>query len=164
MLTAEHVLTIPGRGAPKGSLVCRRDPRHTLREDNKRTKPYRDKIAGWARKLVTEQASPRQPVGVEITWTFDRPAAHYGTGRNRQTLRHAAPPHPSTRTVGDTDKLLRAVLDALQDAGVIRDDAQVVELTGRKAYAAAEQWPGSDVLTYAGTVVRLYPIEETPQW
>lgn len=161
MLTREWLLTVPGPAAPKGSLVCRRDKRHTLREDNKRTKPYRDKIAGWARRLITEQAGPRQPIGVEITFTFDRPPSHYGTGRNRHTLRHAAPAHPTSRANGDGDKLERTVLDALQDAGILTDDAQAVDLTARKRYAQPDPRPGSDVLHHAGTVVRIYPIEET---
>jgi len=36
---------------------------------------------------------------------------------------------------GDTDKLYRNVLDALTDAGVYRDDVQVVRLTGYKIEA-----------------------------
>lgn len=160
MLTSEFVLTVPGAAAPKGSLRCCRDKRHTLREDNARTGPYRKKIAGWARKLITEQAGPWQPVGVEITFTFDRPAGHYGTGRNRHQLKHSAPTYPTSQGVGDTDKLERTVLDALADAGVLANDARVVELTGRKAYAVDTQHPGSDVLTYAGTRIRIYPIEE----
>lgn len=162
MLTLEVVLTVPGAAAPKGSLRCRRDPQHRLREDNPRTKPYRDNIAGWAKRLVREDNRPalRQPVGVEITFTFHRPSAHFGTGRNRGILKHSAPVHPSVKTVGDSDKLARNVLDALQDAGVLRDDAQVVELSARKAYARQSGAQGSDVLSYAGTVIRIYPIEE----
>lgn len=156
MLTREVVLTIPGPGAPKGSLVCCRDRRHTLREDNKRTKPYREKIAGWAKRLITETAGPYQPLGVEITFTLDRPKSHYGTGRNRHVLKHSAPTHPTAKP--DVDKLERTVLDALQDAKVLRDDSLVVDLTARKRYALPEQ--RDDVLPYAGTVIRLYPIEE----
>lgn len=160
MLTSEFVLTVPGAAAPKGSLRCCRDRKHTLREDNARTAPYRKKIAGWAKKLVTQQAGPHQPVGVEITFTFDRPAAHYGTGRNRHVLKHSAPAHPTTQGVGDTDKLERTVLDALADAKVLANDARVVELTGRKRYAVDAPAAGSDVLPYAGTVIRIYPIED----
>jgi crossover junction endodeoxyribonuclease RusA len=37
----------------------------------------------------------------------------------------------------DLDKLVRAVLDALSEAGVWRDDAQVVSVVARKAYGSA---------------------------
>jgi crossover junction endodeoxyribonuclease RusA len=37
-------------------------------------------------------------------------------------------------TKPDIDKLARAVLDGMTDAGVIRDDAQVTTLTARKRY------------------------------
>lgn len=45
-------------------------------------------------------------------------------------------------------------------AAVIRDDAQVIEVTARKAYAAIDEKAGYDVLPYAGTRIRLYPIED----
>jgi Holliday junction resolvase RusA-like endonuclease len=41
--------------------------------------------------------------------------------------------YPATRP--DIDKLTRAVLDALTASGVIRDDAQVTDLTAHKRYA-----------------------------
>lgn len=158
MLVSEVVITLPGTAAPKGSLVCCRNKAHTLREDNKRTKPWRTKIATLARQASTP-AGPNQPVGVEITVTILRPTSHYGTGRNRHQLRHSAPAFPSTRGSGDSDKYARTVLDALEDSGLVLNDAQVVEESCRKVYAAEEPPEGSDVLSYAGAVIRIYPIE-----
>jgi len=42
--------------------------------------------------------------------------------------------YPTGRTAGDIDKLARACLDALTDAGVWADDGQVVELIASKDY------------------------------
>lgn len=44
------------------------------------------------------------------------------------------PPLPTSVRSGDVDKHARNILDALQDAGVVRNDAQVVDLTVRKRY------------------------------
>jgi hypothetical protein len=49
------------------------------------------------------------------------------------------------------------ILDALEDAGIYEDDAQVVELTARKTF---RDGPGvlPDVLPRPGARLRLYPI------
>lgn len=166
MLDHEITLRIPGHPAPKGSLVCRRDPHHRLREDNPKTKPWRDKIADAVRrKWPTQQhAGPQQPLGVEVTFSVDRPAGHYGTGRNARTVKPSAPAFPSMLSrlacgcSGDTDKLLRLVLDAFQDTDVLPDDVQIVDVVGRKRYAV-EGSIDPDVLPWPGAVIRLYPVE-----
>lgn len=121
------VATIPGHPAPKGSLRCIGGPggRHRLIEDNKRTKPWRDRIV-WAFR-DTPKADPFQPIRVSLDFTLPAP--------QRRTR-----PLPVGR-VGDVDKLARLALDALQDAGVLPDDAQVVELVARKTYDGLP-WPG----------------------
>jgi len=50
---------------------------------------------------------------------------------------------PHTRTTGDIDKHARNILDALQDAAVVKDDAQVTFLAVRKRYANAT--PGASI-------------------
>jgi crossover junction endodeoxyribonuclease RusA len=133
MIRSEIVLTIPGTPAPKGSLRCRRNPAHSLYEDNPKTKPWRAKVVDAA-KRVTQHADAQQPIDIEITFTLERPRSHYRTGRNAHLLRDTAPPLPSTQGTGDTDKLERTILDALQDAGVLVNDAQVTDVTARKRY------------------------------
>lgn len=163
MIRSEIVLTIPGTPAPKGSLRCRRNPAHTLYEDNPRTKPWRDKIASAARN-VTQHADARQAIDVEITFTIDRPRSHYGTGRNAQTLKANAPAYPSTHGTGDADKLERTILDALQDAGVLVNDAQVTDLCSRKRYVSPDGASPElcvllydDALPYPGVRIRINP-------
>jgi crossover junction endodeoxyribonuclease RusA len=73
---------------------------------------------------------------VEVRLGFDMPhlLAHYGTGRNAGQLKTRAPVYP--KTAPDLDKLIRAVNDALTDAGVWRDDGQVALLHAAKRYAS----------------------------
>lgn len=162
MLATELVITIPGESVPKGSLRCiGRSGRHQLIEDNPRTKEWRATVALWVkRKWQLNRAEKGQPLGAEVTFTLPRPKGHYGTGRNRTILRASAPPEPVSHAAGDVDKLVRLALDALQDAGTIPDDSQIVDLHARKAYAHdGSRDVHSDVLTYPGVVIRLYPYE-----
>lgn len=162
MLKNEVALTVPGTPAPKGSMKCigaRGKVKHQLIEDNEKTVPWRVHVAKCARlKLHRHTADPRQAVGVEVTITLNRPSSHMGQGRNKHRVKPSAPAYPTSHSHGDADKFLRLILDALQDATVLVDDAQVIETSCRKAYVDLAETPGSDVLPYPGAVIRLYPI------
>lgn len=164
-LAREHVLAVYGDPAPKGSLKCiGQRGRHQLVEDSARTAPWRDRVARGARRLTVSGLSG--PLGLEVTLTVERPVSHYLTRRDPDTglrILSAAGrsrPYPTKRSQGmggDVDKLARVILDALEDAGVYGDDAQVVELTARKTYPDG---PGvlPDALVRPGARIRLYPI------
>lgn len=78
---------------------------------------------------------PRQgPVKVNLVFSFARPKAHYGTGRNAGRLKDSAPESPINRATGDLDKLARAVLDALSQVAY-EDDSQVVLLAAMKRFS-----------------------------
>ena len=74
-----------------------------------------------------------------IDFIFTRPESHYGTGRNSGILRDDAPPFPTSRRIGDIDKLVRTILDALAAAEVIVDDQIVASLTAEKRWCLAGQ-------------------------
>lgn len=160
-LTTELVISIPGHPAPKGSLKCVGGRgRHQLIEDNVKTKPWRDAVALWIRRNWHQHADEHQPLGADVTFSLPRPKYHYGTGKNAYILKDTAPPYPTKKAkdAGDADKLLRLILDAIQDTDVLPDDAQVIDVSARKRYAADNPPPGSDVLGYPGVVIRLYPL------
>jgi Holliday junction resolvase RusA-like endonuclease len=161
VIETEVVLTLTGTAVGKGSLKCvGRNGGHRLIEDNPHTQEWRDRVAAGAVEVAVE-AERYQPIGVEITTTLARPAGHYGTGRNSGQVRPSAPVYPTASRTGDVDKLARLVLDALEDAGLLTDDAQVVEVTSRKAYPDDAYSP--DTLDDPGVRVRVYPIE-VPAW
>lgn len=159
----EIVVTLGGTPVGKGSLKCvgRRGARnHVLIEDNPRTEAWRTEVCRAVRAAISVEdmtAEKGEPVGVEITTTLPRPAGHYGTGRNASALRTAAPEFPTAHGTGDVDKLARLILDALQDSGIVEDDAQIVEILSRKVFLDG---PGlfPDVLAYSGVRLRIYPI------
>lgn len=159
-LRGEWLVTIPGRPKPKGSLKCvgRRGKRaHVLLEDNSGSAPWRAEVVSWIKRAGVTAAAKGQPLAAEVTFTVPRPTGHYGTGRNAHTVKASAPAYPTSHSTGDVDKLVRLILDALQDAELIPDDSAVVELTTRKRYPAADVTP-EDALPYPGVRVRLHPL------
>lgn len=161
MIDREYVVRMGGTPVPKGSLKCigtRGGRGHQLIEDNPKTDAWRSEVARNARRIPAK-ADLDQPIGVEITSTLPRPARHYGTGRNSDRVKPSSPDHPTAKGTGDVDKLARLVLDALQDAGVVHDDAQVVEVISRKAYPEAHT---PDAMGGTGVTIRVYPYLEAP--
>lgn len=149
------VVVVEDQPVPQGSKT--RYGKRIVEDNADRLAPWREavKAAAIAAIDVMHDYAPRPlfadrvPVDVEITFTFPRPGAHYGTGRNAQTLKPGAP-RWRTQTP-DLDKLARGVLDACTAAGVWKDDAQVVGLTARKAYPGGHH----DALTIPGAVIRI---------
>lgn len=122
---------VPGIPQPQGSTRSfARGGKVITTSDNPKLRPWRDAVCWHARAALV--AAPRAgwtgpfegPVTVSAIFYLPRPAGHFGTGRNAGQVRASAPPFPAGKP--DLDKLIRGVLDALSEAGVWRDDAQVV--------------------------------------
>jgi Holliday junction resolvase RusA-like endonuclease len=101
--------------------------RPIITDANPKTKAWQQEVALSAMHEFTRGDGDRRPLtgplAVEMTFYKPRPAGHYGSGRNSDTLRASAPVFPATRP--DALKLARAVEDALTGL-VYRDDAQIV--------------------------------------
>ena len=124
---------VPGLPAPQGSKrAVSIGGRARMIEDNKRTAPWRATVTDRAREHFTEPILG--PVDVHVVFYFPRPASHYGTGRNARVLKPSAPVFRKA-TKPDIDKLLRAVLDGLTDAGAWRDDSQVASVQAVKRWS-----------------------------
>jgi crossover junction endodeoxyribonuclease RusA len=100
-------------------------------ESSARLRPWREDVKQSILALDLSHALTG-PVEVEMLFWIRRPKSHYGTGRNADTLKPSAPDYAPTRP--DLDKLARAVLDAMQAASLLKDDAQVAVLTAQKRY------------------------------
>ena len=127
-------ITAHGTPAPQGS---KRHVGHgVMVESSKRLPAWRTLVtdAAWAARAGAPPL--RGPVRLVATFGFRRPRSHFGTGRNAAILRASAPPYPTGRNIGDLSKLIRAVEDALTDAGVWHDDDQVVAIVATKQW-----WP-----------------------
>jgi len=111
---------------------------------------YGSAVAEWRRTVTAaaiyemEQRNRFEgPVLCTLDFWLPRPVGHFGTGKNAGRIKPSAPGWPAVP--GDLDKFVRAVGDALTDAGVWRDDALVVALRAVKRYADDGQLVGVDV-------------------
>jgi|SRR5215471_8952801 len=127
-------------------MVSRSTGRALMVESNKNLlDPWRSKVTSEARAMA--QAIDWQPipsgaaVGVTISFIFNRPKNHFGTGKNSAVVKALAPRFPSSAP--DIDKLTRAILDALTDARVWADDGQVVWLKVSEHYVD-QSWPSGE--------------------
>ena len=117
-------------------------------ESSAKVKPWRMAVkyaAMDAIRTTTDHGHPMMtgPVSLEVTFRLARPKSHYGTGRNAGVLKSTAPWYPAGRP--DLDKLLRSTFDALGEAGVWADDAQVVKVRGSKVYDNGHWLPGATI-------------------
>lgn len=129
---------VPGKPVPQGSK--RWLPNNRMIEANSDLRPWRATVTAYTIKAMRRLAQETEyevpfacPVAVVLDFTFARPKAHYGTGRNAGKVKPNAPVYVSTTP--DLDKLIRAVNDGITDAGLWRDDSLVVSLSCLKQYA-----------------------------
>ena len=110
-------------------------------ESSKRVKPWRRQVAAayadhdFGDVLIG-------PVTLTVDFYLPRPKAHYGTGRNAGILKDSAP--VEHLTMPDTDKLQRAVGDALTRLAW-RDDSQIVAWHAYKHYATTMTPVGAQI-------------------
>lgn len=141
-------LTVFGRPKAKGSL--RHVGNGRMVEQVEGSKDWRTDVVVAARRAVEATAArfgpfPLDgPVHVDLTFTFAKPGS---APKSREIW-------PSTRSSGDIDKLARNVCDALVDAGVLVDDARVVDLTVRKVFPGQHM----NALPLPGAVIRVRPL------
>jgi Holliday junction resolvase RusA-like endonuclease len=136
---ADFSFTVFGRPQGKGSKhAIPVKGRYVLVDSNKLAVPYSREVkaeAGMAR-LRADYGLMVGPVAVELDFYFDRPAGHFGTGRNSETVKPSAPRRMIVKP--DIDKLARTVLDALTGIAY-RDDSQVAVLQLAKHYGSPER-------------------------
>jgi crossover junction endodeoxyribonuclease RusA len=100
-------------------------------ESSKRVKPFRQDVRYTALDAVPADWNRSGPMALTVDFHFVRPKSHLTSKGN---LTKSAPLFPTARTVGDIEKLVRAVNDALSGIA-FDDDSQVVELHTRKLYS-----------------------------
>ena len=132
-------LRIYGTPAPQGS---KRAFGNRLVEVSKKVKPWKASIQRAAELAPMDTLDGE--LSVRITFLMPRPLAHYGTGKNKDVLRETAPKWHSHAP--DVDKLARATLDGLTQAGVIADDKYVCILHAQKKYADRDITPGAIII------------------
>lgn len=160
MTTTDLEVSVLGTPIPQGSKsgFKRKGTERIIVIDNnaKKLKPWREAISAATHNAIAAQdyRPADGPLQAELTFYFDRPAYHFGTGKNAGRLKADAPWYVDVKP--DIDKLVRAVLDGLTDAAAWADDARCARLAVEQLYVA----PGQA----AGVLARIRPIQvrQTP--
>ncbi|WP_435744961.1 RusA family crossover junction endodeoxyribonuclease [Nocardioides sp. SYSU DS0663] len=151
-LAARIAIRVHGTPIPQGSKGARVAKGRAILFDTNadRLKPWRETIRAEAADTWTYRDTLTGPIRVWLRFAFERPASHYRTGKNAHLLRDRAPRFPIGSQHGDSDKLTRAVFDALTDAEVWTDDRLVVKHTVEKYFAGEDEYapaePGVDII------------------
>lgn len=133
----EISFTVPGIPRPGGSK--RHVGRGILVDAGKHTKQWRSTIIDYARAEMGAGWVPMQgPVYLHVVFVMPRPKVQIG--KYGQIKPHAPVWHTSRP---DTTKLLRALEDALTDAGVWLDDSCVCGQSAKKRYCEYAELPGA---------------------
>lgn len=136
--TAERIVekiefSVPGIPVPQGSkrgFINPKNPKRALVVDVQHVS-----LRSWRRDIIdAAHAVYGGPaldcaLNVGLTFGFARPLGHF---KPNGDLRASAPTHMATGK--DLDKLIRAVLDALEAAGIVTNDARVGGLMCFKDY------------------------------
>jgi Holliday junction resolvase RusA-like endonuclease len=115
--------------------VAQSRPRAYVRPNGKAGVHDDGKSRGWKAAIIGQAMRVRLPRGIaapirlDVTFELPRPK-RLGAGANE--------PHVN---VPDLDNLLKAVMDALSEYGVWKDDRQVAEIRASKWYHAAGGTP-----------------------
>ena len=127
--------TVEGHPAPQGSK--RHVGNGRMVEASKRLKPWRDLVIKASAKMAETVEPLEGALYVRLEFRVPRP----------KTVTRA---YPITRSSGDTDKLIRGVLDGIDQGGLILDDSQFVDIRASKRYS-----------NNPGVTIYIRPVEET---
>lgn len=120
---------VPGVPIPQGSKQAfQRGGRIVLVEANKKLPAWRQTVKENLEAANVSCQALEAPVSLEVVFWLPRPKS---VKRKFYT------------TKPDLDKLIRAINDAATDAGVIKDDSQVVEIVAMKFYEGENLPPGA---------------------
>jgi Holliday junction resolvase RusA-like endonuclease len=143
---------IPGHARPKGSMDTQqvRDGAGKLTgrvrlQDSPQSTRWRRTMVKHVRELGW--APVEGPCVVQMVFWFDPAAVGHKLAHFDEE------DHPTHPHIGDLDKLVRNVLDALQDAGVYANDRQVVRF-GDTCKRWARPWLGE----VAGLSLSVWPV------
>lgn len=134
---------VAGRPRTKGSLkvITPRGRKPILIEDHAHSEPWRKRIKDAILNQCVIHEPCNRPVQVQATFYFER------TGPSAAHM-----PWPvlnaGVNASGDLDKLLRNLLDAMTDSGLILDDCLVVSVYTSKRWATGDRVPGIEVGVY----------------
>ena len=115
---------VAGVPVPQGSMVARIAGKRAVvyASNEKKLRPWRSEVTRIARASWLDRGQLTGPVRLDLVFVFERPVS----------VKRARP-----SVFPDLDKLVRAVGDGVTDAGIWKDDGQVIRIVAEKVYGAA---------------------------
>jgi crossover junction endodeoxyribonuclease RusA len=146
---SKRAFAVRGKGGvPTGRIAV-------IESSHDRVKSWRQAVIDAALAAVGDRELPiTGPVRLSIVFALPRPKGHYSTGRNASKLRDTAPSWPAKAP--DLSKLVRSTEDALTDAGIWADDAQVVAYARLEKIFAGSYGP--TILPTPGASITIHPL------
>ena len=121
---------VKGKPVTQGSKWSPKGSHAVIDQSGDRLESWRQNV-GECGSIAWRSPPVKGRVSLHVVFKFQRPQSHMGTGRNATMVKDSAPKYHIQAP--DTDKLLRAVMDAL--TGVIfEDDRQVDDIHGSKQW------------------------------
>lgn len=134
-------ITFTVEGAPVTQGSMRSIGRGRMIHDHSTAlKTWRTQVTIAARHAWAGRDPIDQPCTIYATVYLPRPSSHYGTGKNAGKVKASAPPMPHKRH--DSDKLLRAINDAITQSGIWVDDSRATDMHIAKRYG---EHPGANI-------------------
>lgn len=129
------IVEVEGRPAPKGSRIAAKTKtgRAFTYPASKAEAPWIKAIADATRLVMRHHETLSPPYVVMLDFRLRMPL--------KQNRKHSFS-WPSSRNVGDIDKLARAAVDGLVKGGALEDDRHIVELHVSKRWASDDEAPG----------------------
>lgn len=140
------VIVVYGMPGPQGSKsfkgISKETGRGVMVESSAKVRPWRQDVKGVAERVRADAPPMDGPLVGRMVFTMPKPKS--------------APKRQRPSTKPDVSKLIRSTEDALTDAGVIADDARIVEYT-----RVAKVFPNEDpeALDAPGARIEIYPLE-----
>jgi len=142
-------LIVYGSPAPQGSkrFVGMKNGRGMMIESSKKVRPWRQDVKAAAESQRPATGALDGPLSVRMVFTLPKPTS---SPKRRKTYAMKKP---------DVSKLARSTEDALVDAGLIADDARIVEYE-----RLAKVFPNEDpeALPVPGVRIEIRPLPATP--
>lgn len=122
---------IHGNPVAQGRPRFARIGNHVRAHDPAKSRSWKESVRWAAVEAMKGREISTDALEVQLTFWFQRPKSHYGTGKRAKWVKESAPAYHTTRP--DAENCAKGVLDGMTGI-VYRDDNQVVRLVVEKHY------------------------------
>ena len=133
------IISVDVVGVPVAQGSIKRTPFGVAYSNDKELKSWRHSVICELVAAKTEGWEIDCAFAVSCEFRFMRPKAHFG----KKGLRKSAPQYKTTKI--DLDKGMRAIGDAIEQSGLIRNDSQIIHWAASKRYCETGESPGASI-------------------